>query len=237
MKQKVGIQNIIKSSLRRLKSNANLIFVFLLVLLVLAFTPISTVLLDNISNASNFVISNVFAQHINGLNELNTNAGSILNSYTYNYDTNTVDGNTGVSTIDPRVLAMKKFLIDYHSPMYTYADIFVTEADKTGLDWRLVASISGVESAFGTLIPGNSNNGWGWRGGPGGAYSLFPTWKEGIQTVTRGLANGYGTSLTPYDIERAYCPPCYANAGHLWAGGVTRFMGELNYYLLNLDSL
>ena len=63
---------------------------------------------------------------------------------------------TGISrflTIDPRVMAMSKFLSDYHSPMAQYSSVFVTEADKYGLDWRLVASISGVESAFGNIVP------------------------------------------------------------------------------------
>jgi len=75
---------------------------------------------------------------------------------------------TDIMFADPRIIAMRKFLSDYNSPMYPYADIFVIEADKTGLDWRLVASISGVESAFGNVIPLETNNAWGWRGGPGG---------------------------------------------------------------------
>lgn len=148
-----------------------------------------------------------------------------------------LDGATGIKTSDPRILAMKKFLIDYNSPMYPYSETFISEASKYGLDWRLVVSISGVESAFGNLIPYGSNNGWGWRGGPGGAYSIFKNWNEAIKTVTRGLAQGYGTNLTPFQIERRYCPPCYANPYHAWANGVTKFMNELDYYYLNLEKL
>ena len=150
---------------------------------------------------------------------------------------------TGVSrflTIDPRVLALNKFLTDYHSPMAQYANVFVTEADRYGLDWRLVASISGVESAFGNIVPGgNSNNGWGWRGinKDANGWSVFATWPDGIKEITRGLAEGYGVTLTPFDIEPSYCPPCAEGTAHAWANGVTRFMNELDYYVDNLDNL
>jgi len=147
------------------------------------------------------------------------------------------DSSSYFSTIDPRIVAMRKFLRDYNSPMYAYADVFIYEADKYGLNWRLVASISGVESAFGNLIPVDSNNGWGWRGGPGGAYSKFPTWKDGIETVTQGLAQGYGIELTPFEIEGVYCPPCGENPAHVWANGVQMYMNELDYYLENLESM
>lgn len=147
------------------------------------------------------------------------------------------NGRSSYVVSDPRIIAMKKFLIDYHSPMYPYADVFIIEADKYGLDWRLVASISGVESAFGTIIPTNSNNGWGWKGGPGGNWSMFTTWRQGIETITSGLALGYGTKLTPFQIEPTYCPPCGQNPAHSWANGVTQYMNELNYYLNNLESL
>ncbi|KKR06077.1 MAG: hypothetical protein UT34_C0001G0117 [candidate division WS6 bacterium GW2011_GWF2_39_15] len=158
-------------------------------------------------------------------------------SFLLSGDISQVSGQTTVTTSDPRVLAMRQFLIDHYSPLYTYADIFVSEADKVGLDWRLVASISGVESAFGNLIPYRSNNGWGWRGGPGGAYSIFSSWKEGISTVTGRLAAGYGTDLTPFQIEPTYCPPCGQNPSHAWANGVTQFMSDLNYYVRNLESV
>jgi hypothetical protein len=148
-----------------------------------------------------------------------------------------ITSNTSYATVDSRIIAMKKFLTDYNSPMSPYAETFISEADEYGLDWRLVASISGVESAFGNLIPSNSNNAWGWRGGENGAYSIFTSWNDGIKTITRGLATGYGTDLTPFDIEPSYCPPCYANPAHSWANGVTNFMNELQYYLDNLDSI
>ena len=142
-------------------------------------------------------------------------------------------------TLDPRVLAMNKFLTDYHSPMAKYAEVFVTEADKYGIDWRLIASISGVESAFGNLLPQGSNNGWGWRGinSNDDGWSIFPSWQEAIAHITERMALGYGTDLTPLDIQNTYCPPCGETGLNLWANGVTGFMNELEYYVNNLENL
>jgi hypothetical protein len=138
---------------------------------------------------------------------------------------------------DPRVLAMSEFLGDYNSPMQPYAETFIQEADRHGLDWRLLVGISGVESAFGNIIPSGTNNAWGWRGinGNEDGWSVFPTWSEAITHITERIAVGYGTNLSPLDMEATYCPPCGRNPNHVWANGVSRFMNELQYYLDNLD--
>ncbi len=190
-------------------------------------------------------ITDVFAGAIRGANQSEVNTLTPvfdIHVYAgeYNLKAQLSNGSTsGYSkffTIDPRVLAMNKFLIDYNSPMASSAESFIKYADKYGLDWRLVASISGVESAFGNLIPRNSNNAWGWRGINGNAagWSMFSTWDDGIAEVTRGLAQGYGVTLSPFDIEPVYCPPCGQNPAHTWANGVTRFMNQLEYYTNNL---
>ncbi|MCA9375027.1 glucosaminidase domain-containing protein, partial [Candidatus Dojkabacteria bacterium] len=146
----------------------------------------------------------------------------------------TSDGKSEIVTSDSRVIAMRRFLVDYNSPMYPYAEVFIQEADKYGLDWRIVASISGVESAFGNLIPYRSNNAWGWKGDPTRDWSYFISWSEGIETVTKGLAQGYGTDLGPFDIVYTYCPPCGQTPGLPWAQGVTNYMNELSVYLNTL---
>lgn len=139
---------------------------------------------------------------------------------------------------DPRVLAMSEYLNDYNSPMQPYSKVFVVQADKYGLDWRLLVGISGVESAFGNIMPRGSHNAWGWRGikKNEAGWSMFDSWDESISHITERMALGYGTDLTPFDIESTYCPPCGANPAHAWANGVTRFMNELQYYLNNLES-
>jgi hypothetical protein len=164
------------------------------------------------------------------------------------YSLSVLTGESGLSNVksrtkyyikDPRILAMAKFLGDYGSPMQPYAEVFVEEADRYGLDWRLVAGISGVESAFGNITPRDSHNGWGWRGINGNAdgWSMFDSWEDAIIHITERMALGYGTDLTPFDIESTYCPPCGEAYGHPWANGVTRFMNELDYYLNNLSEL
>ncbi len=141
------------------------------------------------------------------------------------------ESSNGLLTNDARASALRQFLMDYNSPMYPYAEVFVLEADKHGLDWRLVAAISGVESAFGILAVRN-NNAWGWKGGSDGDFNPFETWAHGIATVTRGLAVGYGVHMTPFEIEPIYCPPCGQNPQHLWANGVIKFMNQIDMYLL-----
>ena len=133
-------------------------------------------------------------------------------------------------TSDTRVVAMNRFLADYDSPMAKYAEVFVDSADQVGLDWRLVASISGVESAFGRLIPHNSYNAWGWKGGPGGDFSMFAGWEDGISWVTNRIAVGYGTEISVFDMESTYCPPCGMNPRHEWANGVARYLEQLSDY-------
>lgn len=186
------------------------------------------------------------------INKKNTSIENILSEVgqNYNYDTTVFSGisnssgmkmNTGyanISSTNPKIIAMRNFLLDYNSPMYPYASIFVNEAEKYGLDWRLVASISGVESAFGRITPQNTNNAWGWRAGRTATgertWSSWANWGDGIEAVTSGLANGYGTNLTPRQIEPTYCPPCAQDPNHPWSGGVSRYMRELDYYLNNL---
>ncbi len=135
-----------------------------------------------------------------------------------------------IVTSDARQIALRQFLMDYNSPMYPYAHVFVEQADEYGLDWRLAAAISGVESAFGT-IPVRANNAWGWKGGDDGDFNPFETWDEGIETVTRRLALGYGVDMDPFEIEPIYCPPCGENPDSLWANGVVKFMNEIDMYL------
>lgn len=186
--------------------------------------------------------------------EIRNNSDSQINSLTPVFDIHVYASNYNLSsqitngsslsstkflTIDPRILALNKFLSDYHSPMAPYAKSFVDSADKYGLDWRLVASISGVESAFGNITPTSSHNGWGWRGinANSAGWSIFDTWADGIAEISKGLAQGYGTSLTPFQIEPSYCPPCAEGTAHSWANGVTNYMNELDYYVDNLDNL
>ncbi len=172
------------------------------------------------SKSYSFALTPVIEQnHLDGKNKI-----SLL-------EANSFDTTGNIVTNDARATALRQFLMDYNSPMYPYAEVFVTEADKYGLDWRLVAAISGVESSFG-LLPVRANNAWGWKGGSDGDFNPFDTWGHGVEVVTRRLALGYGIHMTPFDIEPIYCPPCGENPDSLWANGVVKFMNQIEMYRL-----
>ena len=77
-----------------------------------------------------------------------------------------------VPKTDERVTQLRDFLVFHDSPMAREAGHFVAEADRLGMDWKLVAAISGVESTFGKHIPRNSYNAWG-RGAFTGAHTTL----------------------------------------------------------------
>lgn len=132
-----------------------------------------------------------------------------------------------VSTVpDDRAKVLKKYLEDQGSPLAPYAADFVTSADKYNLDWRLVASIAGLESTFGKHIPANSYNGWGW-GVYGTNVKRFDSWDDGIETISKGLRENYlkdNPESDPYVIG-----PTYA-ASPTWAVRVTFFMNQMEAY-------
>lgn len=225
------------------KNSSNIIRIgFLVILLFLYFLLLSPFVETFFIKQISLILRTRQSQRINVLSPVydiyaNTTDYN-LSSYSGNIKSSNIS-NTKFFTIDPRVLAMSKFLSAYHSPMTKSAETFVVEADKHGLDWRLLASISGVESAFGNITPKGSNNAWGWRGvnGNDAGWSMFASWDDAIIHITERFSRGYGTTMTPFEIEPIYCPPCGANPAHAWANGVTRFMLELQYYLDNLEKI
>ncbi len=128
-----------------------------------------------------------------------------------------VVGETG----DLRVSQLKAFLEKYNSPLAPYAGKFIAEADKNGLDWRLVASITGVESTFGKQIPYNSYNAYGWVNGE---YS-FPSWNASIEVVSKTLRQNYldKGAVSIDQIARRYAPPSTT-----WAWKVKYFMKKID---------
>ena len=131
---------------------------------------------------------------------------------------------SAVST-DERVARLEAFLASFDSPLVGEAKTFVTEADEHNLDWKLVAAIAGTESTFGKHIPTGSYNAWGW-GIPTGAQSGigFANWKEGIATVSEGLAKNYfGRGAdTIYDVGWIY-----AANGNSWGNHTNYFLNKI----------
>lgn len=100
--------------------------------------------------------------------------------------------NFPVQNEDERVTRLKTYLEMHTSPLADSAAHFVSEADRLGLDWKLVAAIAGVESTFGKHIPLNSYNGWGWGVFTGTSDGIhFKDWNDGITKVSEGLRYKY----------------------------------------------
>jgi hypothetical protein len=83
---------------------------------------------------------------------------------------------------DPRTIRLKKFFTKLHCPVFDLADEFVHAADDNRLDWRLLPSISVIESSGGKAY--RNNNIFGWNQG----LQEFPTIRAGIHHVAFKLA-------------------------------------------------
>lgn len=143
--------------------------------------------------------------------------------------------NIAIKIEDSRINKLKSYLKTHDSPLVDDADHFVAEADRLGLDWKLVAAISGVESTFGKRIPRNSYNGWGWAiftGQSDGKH--FADWKDGITQVSEGLRYKYidkgATSIE--QIGRIYA------ASPTWSQKVHFFLNKIeNFFPTGVDHL
>lgn len=84
---------------------------------------------------------------------------------------------------DPRQQALKKFFQKTDCPAQNYSADFIEAADRNELDWRLLPSLSYVESTGGKMA--RNNNLFGWKSGD--AQFSSPT--EGIHHVGFRLAH------------------------------------------------
>ena len=81
------------------------------------------------------------------------------------------------AVVDPRTAKLKSFFCRLHCPITELSEEFVHAADDNRLDWRLLPSISVVESGGGKAF--RNNNIFGWSNG----LQLFPTIRSGIHEV------------------------------------------------------
>ena len=129
-----------------------------------------------------------------------------------------------ITQSDGRVERLREFFAAYNSPLEPYAADVVAAADEYGLDFRLVPSIAMQESGLCKTIPDNSYNCWGF-----GVYNHtavhFDSYKDGIYTVTKTLAEKYKANglVTPQQIMTMYTP----SSNGSWAFGVNTFMNQL----------
>jgi hypothetical protein len=83
---------------------------------------------------------------------------------------------------DPRLTRLQEFMDTVDSPITHLAEDFLLAADRYQLDWRLLPSISLVETGCGKTA--TRNNIFGWNEGK----RRFATVREGIHEVASRLA-------------------------------------------------
>ena len=88
------------------------------------------------------------------------------------------------SSADLRTVRLRKFLSKLHCPVAELAEDFVQAADDNHIDWRLLPSISVIESGGGKVYRNNNIFGWG-----NGNYP-FASLRSAINAVAFKLGKG-----------------------------------------------
>ena len=100
-------------------------------------------------------------------------------------------------------------------PLEGYGRTFAEAAYDYGVDPRFSPAISWVESSKG-LYCYRSHNAWGWGG------ISWDSWEEAIDAHVRGLARGYGYTVTVAGAQK-YCPPNWEH----WYNSVCEEMAKI----------
>lgn len=130
-----------------------------------------------------------------------------------------------ITQADGRVGRVASFLEGFNSPLVQYASLIVNDADKYGIDYRLVPAVGAQESGdcqIGREIL-DTHNCWGF-GIYGKKITTFDSYEEGIDTVTRYFANKKSKGIDTLDeIGSIYNPTDHNN----WKVNVASFMTQL----------
>lgn len=132
-----------------------------------------------------------------------------------------------LGTADARPVIVDNFLAKNHSPMEGMGSAFVFEADRYGIDWKLLPAIAFQESSLGKTIPKGSYNPFGWAvytGNKKGAR--FTSWQDAIEKVAAGIKERYISKglTTPEAIMTRYTP----GSDGSWAYAIHFAMDEMS---------
>jgi hypothetical protein len=106
---------------------------------------------------------------------------------------------------DPRLERLRRFFGGVGCPALGYAETFLEAADRNLLDWRLLPSISYIESTGGKSA--RDNNIFGWDSGRG----KYASPADGIHTVAYNLSHSRSYRDKSLDQKLATYNP---NAGY-----------------------
>lgn len=131
---------------------------------------------------------------------------------------------------DARPLLLGAFLQSYDSPMAPYANVMVREADKNGIDFRLLVAIAMCESNLGKHMPtSDSYNAFGiavYTGQITGA--TFNNWPHAIEWVSQYIKeNYYNQGITDLKAIGAKWAPPSVNTGYSWTNCVSEFQKSI----------
>ena len=135
-----------------------------------------------------------------------------------------------VVAADARGKLLEEFLDKYGSPLKPFAYRVVEEADKNGIDFRLIVAIAMCESNLGKHIPSSdSYNAWGiavYTGTNSG--KVFDDWDHAITWVSKYLKERYLDKGhdTLREIGAIYAPPS-VHTGHSWSNCVETFQQSI----------
>jgi hypothetical protein len=102
---------------------------------------------------------------------------------------------------DPRLARLKEFFQEKDCPAHQYSEAFIRAADTYQLDWRLLPSISFVESTGGKAARNNNMFGWG------NGNRRFQSPEAGIDLVASRLAkSNYYRDKDLDDVLETYNP-------------------------------
>jgi hypothetical protein len=109
---------------------------------------------------------------------------------------------------DPRLVQLKNFFKERDCPVHRYAADFLFAADQNDLDWRLLPSISFVESTGGKFFA--NNNVFGWNS----CKQRFPSVQAGIHIVAGqlGKSSVYKNKSIDEKLRTYNCRPPYREA-------------------------
>lgn len=123
--------------------------------------------------------------------------------------------------VDERVEKLMNFLILKKSPFAYLAGYMVELSDQNGIDYTLMASISGMESGYGINTRQECHNPFGLGGSN---LMCFDSWEDAIEYEARLLNEHYRVNIAK-GIQTKYCPDVECNPN--WADTVSSTAHEI----------